>query len=1035
MTTATDVLDASPRDADGSSLAKGSLEALRRTIEHAAHYLPAQGPITVFIHHNTLHAFEDHPFDEGVQQGARLFGCQAYLPEHVYRDMLRSGRVRPADIEAALLDDLGERADALLGFMGTRFRFRQAMLHYPLQTAPPAELLWFIAETDALARFRLDAPEEARRRFIHETRHWVLRDHRNGGQRHFSGAQREQSLHEVLVELIDQFGRKSIDRWSDSTWERFALASLWRICEQGVSDVELPTCNLPLPVRHRDRLLAATGRDIDELVNEVLIRFCSAFLDQGLAHWPLPERERGLWVAFAALYRQVPAVPAQWLEGLAAELQRLAQACQSPLEIIHESLRLLGVELDDWEQYLIATLLALRGWAGMIQQVEIRGDSVAHSIPAGSLVEYLAVRLLLERLAIAHVAREELGFRGPLTELNSILERPLGQQPKPDVDRRAFQVFQLAQVLGWLPPALAQLMPQEWTMLVQEIEAFSAMRRRKVLHAAFERRYRHQTLDAISIHARPPAPVATKPRFQIICCLDEREESFRRHLEEICQEAETFGAAGFYSVPMYYRGVADAHFVPLCPIVVRPRHWVVESIDQHQGRMGTQRARARRALGMATHGMHLGSRSVAGGAVLAGMGALAAVPLVARVLFPRLTAQIRRWLERWVRPPVDTHLDLERSENQPAPQAGHLGFTVDEMTDMAERLLIDLGVGSRLAPLVLILGHGSQSLNNPHNSAYNCGACGGSSGGPNARAMAQMLNDPRVRQSLARRHLSIPEGVWFVGGWHNTCNDAVAYFDADHVPPSLTEEFERLRQIIDATCDWNAHERCRRFLSAPLTMTPAQARRHVEARSEDLAQTRPECGHATNAICVIGRRHRTRGLFLDRRAFLVSYDPTQDEDERVLTRLLGAALPVCGGINLEYYFSYVDNVGFGCGTKLPHNITSLLGVMDGAASDLRTGLPWQMVEIHEPVRLLFIIETTAEAMLRIMERNPEMGKLCTNGWVQLATLSPNSSQVHLLRGGHFEPYRPETSELPKSASSFDWYRGWREHLGFAVIGT
>ena len=56
-----------------------------------------------------------------------------------------------------------------------------------------------------------------------------------------------------------------------------------------------------------------------------------------------------------------------------------------------------------------------------------------------------------------------------------------------------------------------------------------------------------------------------------------------------------------------------------------------------------------------------------------------------------------------------------------------------------------------------------------------------------------------------------------------------------------------------------AHERARRFQSAPLTLPFAAARRHVEARAEDLAQTRPECGHATNAICFVGRRERTRG--------------------------------------------------------------------------------------------------------------------------------------------------------------------------------
>ncbi len=63
--------------------------------------------------------------------------------------------------------------------------------------------------------------------------------------------------------------------------------------------------------------------------------------------------------------------------------------------------------------------------------------------------------------------------------------------------------------------------------------------------------------------------------------------------------------------------------------------------------------------------------------------------------------------------------------------------------------------------------------------------------------------------------------------------------------------------------------------------------------------------------------------------------PAQDDEEfTILERILQAVIPVCAGINLEYYFSFVDPVGYGCGTKLPHNITSLIGVMNGAGSDL-----------------------------------------------------------------------------------------------------
>jgi uncharacterized protein YbcC (UPF0753/DUF2309 family) len=108
--------------------------------------------------------------------------------------------------------------------------------------------------------------------------------------------------------------------------------------------------------------------------------------------------------------------------------------------------------------------------------------------------------------------------------------------------------------------------------------------------------------------------------------------------------------------------------------------------------------------------------------------------------------------------------------------------------------------------------------------------------------------------------------------------------------------------------------------------------------------------------------------------------------------------------------------------------------MDGAASDLRTGLPWQMVEIHEPMRGLFVIETEPEKLLRIIERNPVIGVLVRNGWIHLATLDPESATVRVYEKGAFREYRPQTHSLPRADSSVDWYRGWRDHLEFAEIG-
>ncbi len=1007
---------------------------LREVIEHAAQLFPPQGPINVFIAQNTLQALEHLPFHEAAKKAIPIFGCHSYLTEDRYRESLNRGRIRFADLQEVLEQDLGERAWEKIPCFGNRLELRLAMLQYPLRTGPTEELVWYVAEANALRRIREEASSAVRGRMIAETRRWVVRDLRVGNGSADKKTHRRNS--KSLSELLDRFGESTIETWSEDDWESFTLQALWRTCCDGVRDLPPYTTPPALSSRHRDLLMEVTGADSDVLVNEILIRFCAAFLDQGLAHWSLPRRDEGFYHAFCAMYREPGWMPDRWRRGLDRELARLEDQGIGPLQSILESLEMLGIAHEDWDEFLTATMIALRGWGGMLHQIELRSDRAVHPVPQGSLIEFLAIRLVLDRFALAYTARNELGFTGSLSELRDVARQQVDKHWPPSVEQRAFLVFQLAQVLGLSPDILDRLEKSEWAILLEEIEAFTGLERRRIFHLAYEQRLRNQTLDAVAVHSRHVTGRPASPQLQVVCCLDEREESFRRHMEELAPSIETFGVAGFFNIPMYYRGAADAHFVPLCPIVIRPQHWVTEGVGDEQGKAHRRRALTRRALGTASHQFHLGSRTFALGALLAGsVGVLASVPLVARILFPRMTARVRRMVSRIMQTPPLTSLHLERSDPTPGQENGQLGFSLTEMVEVGERFLRDIGLTSGFARVIVLLGHGSHSLNNPHNSAYNCGACGGAAGGPNARAMAQILNDARVRESLTARGLNLPVETIFVGGLHNTCNDAVNFYDLDRIPETHRQEFETHRRVIDASCDRNAHERCRRFMSAPLTLSFSAAREHVEERAEDLAQTRPELGHSTNAITVVGRREWTRGLFLDRRAFLASYDPTQDDaDTTILARILQAAFPVCGGINLQYYFSHVDNNGFGAGTKLPHNLSGLVGVMDGAASDLRTGLPWQGVDIHEPVRSVFIIETTPEAMLRIMDRDEIIGRMCRNCWVQLTLLHPQTREISVFQNGVFRHYLPQTAVLPQAASSVDWYRGWRDHLEFAEIG-
>lgn len=1008
---------------------------LQAAIEHVAHLLPTQGPITSFVHHNTLHALEHLPFDEAVQTGAEMVGCEPYLPEQEFRKELSAGRIRIDDIKAVLREDLGAQADEPLLHFCTRLQLRLAMLEHPLLVGTPAELHWFVFETDGLRRFAEHVSREAAEKTVQETRHWAMRDLALADTRPAAHAPDEPRESAPLDNLFKRFDRASMEQWSDATWHAFTLQALGHICRDAARRAGPAPARHSSAPRHRDLLLKATGHDSDLLVHEVLIPFCGSYVDQGVSRWSLPERERGFFQAFCALYKQRHWGLDRWLRGLPEELARLVEQRVTPIESLLESLAQLGVPEDEWEPFLTKTLLALRGWAGMIWQLQLRDGQVLHPIADDSLTGYLAIRLILERYALAHLASASLPeWRGECRDLRTALQQYAAPQAA-TVDERAFLVFQVAQVLGWLPRDLDRLSQSQWTQLLREIEAFDELERRRIYQHAYDRQYRIETLDAVATHAAAPVLQRGRPQFQAVFCLDEREESFRRHLEEVAPNVETYAAAGFYGVAMYYRGAADAHFAPLCPVVIQPKHWVVEDVDLTEEEQHRRNVHARRALGSLLHGIHVATRTFFGGLFTALLGVLVSVPMVARVIFPRLTSLLRKTFGRLVAPPRHTQLQVERSAPAASSEREGIGYTIDEMTGIVECLLRDIGLIRNMSRLVFIVGHGSSSLNNPHEPAHDCGACGGARGGPNARAFAQMANDVRVRRQLEQRGLSIPADTVFIGGYHNTCDESLTLFDLERSPLSHKNDLLAARTIWRTVRERNAHERCRRFDTAPLSISEEDALRHVEARAEDLAQTRPEYGHCTNAVCFVGRRQRTRGLYMDRRTFLTSYDPTQDDEQgAILARILAAAVPVCAGISLEYYFSRVDSPGWGCGTKLPHNITGLLGIMDGAASDLRTGLPWQMVELHEPVRILFIIESTAEVMLGIMNSNQGIGRLCRNDWIQLAVLDPNSGDIELFNGQQFEPYQVENDRLPRAKCSASWYRGWRDHLGYAVIG-
>lgn len=709
----------------------------------------------------------------------------------------------------------------------------------------------------------------------------------------------------------------------------------------------LRTDELRPPRRARMTDVVDAGRDLSrrmswcEFVTHSLSRFCAAWFDDGQSKFG-PERSGGLYPAWRR--RAVRDLTPPILMGLKSSHSLARSLPDTPEGLIAYVLEELGVRPEHHVSYLSSLLYSLNGWAawcaGQRWQARLEGAD------DDQIVHLLAMRLAWEWMLWAGV--EDAGlqerWRAAVAHWTVIDGAAAATQ---DLD----WLLQHAMEIAWQRPVCAALS--------------------KTLGAA----------------ATAPAPAEVQAAF----CIDVRSEVYRRALEASDSGVHTLGFAGFFGLPVEYRPLGAQTARPQLPGLLAPALTVADQAPD--ARLA---ARRRGRLDLSTTWKDFKTAAVSGFSFVETLGLLYG----GRLLSDSLGRS---------RPvPHHEHAGLKPGERacvKPrlvGPVNGE-AFTVTQQADLAAGILRAMSLTHDFAPLVLLAGHGSETVNNPHAAGLDCGACCGQTGEVNARALAALLNDPAVREALHERGIAVPDETWFLAGLHNTTTDELQLFDLDAMPAGQRDRLARLQRALA-----QAGRRARAERAGALGLEVAsegQLLADLTRRAGDWSEVRPEWGLANCAALIVAPRERSRSLNLRGRSFLHEYRWEQDEGFGILELIMTAPMVVTHWINMQYYASTVDNALFGSGNKVLHNVVGgHIGVFEGNGGDLRIGLPLQSVHdgkqwVHTPLRLSVFIEAPAEAIERVLSAHPEVRRLAENGWLHLFRLDTAEGQTGVWQYG------------------------------------
>ena len=952
-------------------------------------YLPTQAPRQESDHQNSLQGYQHLPFQQALIEAQQITGNFCYLPEDKFREFYRSGRINENDLNNALFKHFGSDLESrLLEIKGRNINvtdiYRLALL-YEFEAILPNQLAWQIEELGALERFQADIPENIRRNILAG----------NLDESEFISGLWETLLNKLGLEQAYLHPENMLDLSLDQAEVLLAQhkASIKKISlkkssvHEQMRDTIHQTVNEDLlrlgkDLSLRSLLMGLCGIDILDYVRPQIIRICSSALDEGLAAWQLPARgELGMYVAWRnlAAYDINP-----FLQELPDWQSILSEAPLDAKAAIIAQLNYFEIPETQWQSYLLRLVLEIPGWSGLIHWRQQHPDYECLNDAKPTLADYLAIRLTLDRLwlnqlcrdtwqievrltslklyfyknASEYLVRSHL-FRGDLPEYlieqaeamtthvgserydrrdwqqladmiwtwqSSLMtsHRPSHSVAAPGESLSAFslnasvygagwRLFRLCQHLRLNYQELQSVDKPEFENLLATLDRFEPSQRNQIWLDAYENHYRDQLLHVLTqkLPSTPADQQAPRPMAQLIFGMNEREESFRRHLEQNCPDLETFGTPGF--------GVIEN---------------ATQLIDYKQ------------------------------------CNTLAPSPITAEYSLAGLFSKL-----------------LFGSLDRLSP-AGFLPpeLSTDNFEWLQKTLMFfcTLGLHANMSRLIVLVGQLhpiDQTSSQPYDTSISQLAT------PKVRALAYLANHPDMRSLLAQQDLIIPKDTWFLAVEHDHVNQSIHWYDLENLPQPLEADFNTLQQHMATAGQQAVQDYHRRVSSANSSTHEMQLPLPTQQGARDFYT------HTGHAVVLIGQRAISRAINLHQRAFLISYDAKRDKDGSKLESLLMASLPPLSKLNLQYYFSTVNNQAFGSGSNILHNFIGAIGVMEGSVGDLKTGIPKQALEQHEAMRLQVIIETTPTILEEIIARQNSLRVLVANKWVLVSCLDPLSHTV------------------------------------------